>query len=220
MQALYTSPVHFDRVLFMNDVYFCEHDMLELLRQSMRHDADITCGLDMDAPYGFGFYDTWVYRDLAGHMLTVKTQVLPDMSADYRPFRALCCWNGAAVLNTDPFVKDTLRFRRSMSDECSASECSLLCKDFIARGYDRVLVVPSVMLVYKAADLEMLAGMYHRLPRIHEFADSPVEFPQLAPDQRVDCAGLVGTGMRSPDQPVIQEHVRVGTSVHRKSTSV
>ena len=35
-----------ERVVFLNDVYFCAHDVVRLLQ----HEADIVCGMDFDRP--------------------------------------------------------------------------------------------------------------------------------------------------------------------------
>ena len=35
-----------ERVIFLNDVFFCAHDVVRLLQ----HDADIVCGMDFDRP--------------------------------------------------------------------------------------------------------------------------------------------------------------------------
>lgn len=63
MQPLYDAPRHlFGKVLFLNDVFFCAHDMVELLYQSDLHQSDMTCGLDYDnTDKGLGFYDTYGY---------------------------------------------------------------------------------------------------------------------------------------------------------------
>jgi alpha-1,3-mannosyltransferase len=52
-------------------------------------------------------------------------------------------------LDAEPFYKG-VRFRRSYLDkgECAASECSLMAKDFWRLGYGRVIIVPSVKIVY------------------------------------------------------------------------
>ena len=39
------SLVNAERVVFVNDVHFCQHDIVRLLQ----HDADIVCGLDLYA---------------------------------------------------------------------------------------------------------------------------------------------------------------------------
>lgn len=35
-----------ERVIFLNDVFFCAHDVVRLLQ----HDADVVCGMDFDRP--------------------------------------------------------------------------------------------------------------------------------------------------------------------------
>jgi hypothetical protein len=54
-----TSGMKFDRIVFLNDVYFCASDILELIYQSALNNASLTCGLDYDSLNGqLGFYDT------------------------------------------------------------------------------------------------------------------------------------------------------------------
>lgn len=62
MQPLYDAPPQtYEKVLFLNDVFFCAHDMAELLYQSDLQQSDMTCGLDYDyTDQGLGFYDTYV----------------------------------------------------------------------------------------------------------------------------------------------------------------
>ena len=51
-----------DRLLMLNDVYFCHQGLIRLLRHSS---AAIACGIDffIDAPGGIVLYDSWVMRD-------------------------------------------------------------------------------------------------------------------------------------------------------------
>lgn len=59
--------------------------------------------------------------------------------------------NGIAVLDPAPLYNlPAVRFRmaRIMEDECSASECSLICNDYWEAGYGRVMMVPRVKLAY------------------------------------------------------------------------
>ena len=61
------------------------------------------------------------------------------------------CWNGIAVLDPAPFYSPPhVRFRmaRITENECSASECSLICNDYWESGYGRILMVPRVKLAY------------------------------------------------------------------------
>ncbi len=53
---------HVEKVIFMNDIFFCADDIKELLHQSYIQKSDLTCGLDFDTSDGVGFYDTWYVR--------------------------------------------------------------------------------------------------------------------------------------------------------------
>lgn len=54
------DQVEYDAVLFLNDVYYCANDILELFYQQALNDAHIVAGMDYDAPNGLPmFYDTW-----------------------------------------------------------------------------------------------------------------------------------------------------------------
>ena len=148
----------FDRIVFLNDVYFCMRDVIQLLL----HDADMACGLDYDLFIGNRvkvsgqpqFYDTWVARDMEGRRLnkppphfTAKEDI--DKLNGGEPIQVQCCWNGIAALNADPFHKG-IRFRHVVSDdECKASECSHICDDMWANGYGRIVMDPLVKLGYK-----------------------------------------------------------------------
>ncbi|KAJ2118379.1 hypothetical protein GGF48_004599, partial [Coemansia sp. RSA 921] len=66
LEALYNSTAY-NRVVFLNDVYFCLPDLLELLHQSQFHRTHLTCAEDFDMRHGsLEFYDTWVSRDMLG----------------------------------------------------------------------------------------------------------------------------------------------------------
>ena len=51
-----------DRLLILNDVYFCHQGLIRLLRHTS---AAIACGADfyIDPPGGIVLYDLWVMRD-------------------------------------------------------------------------------------------------------------------------------------------------------------
>lgn len=69
--------------------------------------------------------------------------------------QVLSCWNGVAVMSTDPFyaIKPTPEFRRSKSfSECSESEAWLILKDFWNAGYGKIMVVPNVAVAYGMED--------------------------------------------------------------------
>ncbi|KAG9099093.1 capsular associated protein [Ceratobasidium sp. 370] len=54
----------FKTVVFLNDVFFCHGDVLELLLQKKRNRASQACGLDF-GPRGL-VYDRWVLRTMRG----------------------------------------------------------------------------------------------------------------------------------------------------------
>ncbi|KAJ2628063.1 hypothetical protein GGF44_004567, partial [Coemansia sp. RSA 1694] len=60
LEPLYDSGAKFGQVIFVNDVYFCLSDLLELVFQSKAHEAHLTCGEDfVNWNGGPGFYDVW-----------------------------------------------------------------------------------------------------------------------------------------------------------------
>ncbi|KAH6594574.1 hypothetical protein BASA50_006524 [Batrachochytrium salamandrivorans] len=138
-------------------LYYCLDDILELLYQAHMQQADITCGFDYWERTD-KFYDTWVARTMSGNMFREYfyqgTFVYdPEARSRYElglPVQIYSCWNGMVVLNSEPFYKHHVRFRRGnqTSGECAASECQLIAKDFWELGYGKALVVPHVRLVY------------------------------------------------------------------------
>ena len=66
----------FTTVVFMNDVFHCASDVLELLYQRRKQQADMACGLDFFSDWmrsrvvGEEFYDTWVARAINGLQLS------------------------------------------------------------------------------------------------------------------------------------------------------
>lgn len=101
--------VRYRKILFLNDVFFCAEDALELLYQSERQQSDLACGLDFDIDdFGLGFYDTWVARDLNGHRfakrpLNALTTDQPSNKAlaASLPFQVGCCWLVFSTLLSD-----------------------------------------------------------------------------------------------------------------------
>ncbi|GAA5876074.1 hypothetical protein JCM3774_004497 [Rhodotorula dairenensis] len=120
-----------DDVVFINDVYVCPADILELVYQRKAQDADAACGMDWRRTKGWGarwrdgvkFYDNWVSRTIKGGMLRART----DVFSEYRngldelwdqpgeeysrdrfrqglPVPVYSCWNGMLSLTAAPFV--------------------------------------------------------------------------------------------------------------------
>ncbi|OCH90488.1 capsular associated protein [Obba rivulosa] len=152
---------YFDSIIFMNDVLPCVDDLLELIWQSRRNNAGITCAADYMFHEELGlpvFYDNWVARDINGTALEnapfeaiFHHGASQDRFQRHLPIQVQSCWNGIAVLDPAPFYAPPhVRFRmaRIMDGECSASECSLICNDYWQAGYGRIMMVPRVKLAY------------------------------------------------------------------------
>ncbi|KAI5480624.1 glycosyltransferase family 69 protein [Pseudohyphozyma bogoriensis] len=151
----------FDSIIFMNDVLPCVDDLLELVWQSRRQNAGITCGSDYIFHDEVGqpvFYDNWVARDMNGTALENAPfeAVFRDVDSSHRfqrhiPVQVQSCWNGIAVLDPAPmYAHPHVRFRMAKlsAGECSASECSLICNDYWNAGYGRIIMIPRVKLAY------------------------------------------------------------------------
>ncbi|BGP24786.1 capsule protein, glycosyltransferase family 69 protein [Rhodotorula toruloides] len=151
----------FDSIIFMNDVLPCVDDLLELVWQSRRQNAGITCGSDYIFHDEVGqpvFYDNWVARDMNGTALENAPfeAVFRDMESSHRfqrhlPVQVQSCWNGIAVLDPAPFYAHPhvkFRMAKLSAGECSASECSLICNDYWQAGYGRIIMIPRVKLAY------------------------------------------------------------------------
>ncbi|KAJ2860571.1 hypothetical protein GGH94_005422 [Coemansia aciculifera] len=211
LEPLHSNGTKYGRVLFINDIFFCMTDLLELLFQSRAHSAHLTCAEDFDMYNGGpGLYDTWVTRDIRGkapkkemHRLTKDDLSMVAQMRD-RPFQVQCCWNGAAVIDARVFHGDDgLRFRRSAEGECSASECSLFCNDMWAKGFRRTVMVPRVKVSYDIRTRDML-----RMPAFFP-ADTPFNSPAVekitfrsGPD-KVACRPLNGMDSHNPDGPEV-----------------
>ena len=69
------------------------------------------------------------------------------------PFQVLCCLNGLLTLCASVFTDLGARFRRSLDDmECRIAETELICHDFAALGYPKMLVDPRVTVTYTKAE--------------------------------------------------------------------
>ncbi|KAJ2839148.1 hypothetical protein FBU31_000755 [Coemansia sp. 'formosensis'] len=211
LEPLHSTGTKYGHVLFLNDIYFCMPDILELLYQSRTQSAHLTCAEDFDIFNGGpGFYDIWVTRDMRGEMPRKEMHKISgddiSMVAQMRdrPFQVQCCWNGAALIDAQVFHGDDgLRFRRSAEGECSASECSLLCNDMWKRGLRRAIVVPRVKVSYDIKTRNKL-----REPVFFP-ADLPYNVPEVekvsfrSGPNRIVCLPLNGIDSQYPDGPAV-----------------
>lgn len=106
------------------------------------------------------FYDNWVARDINGTALenapfenVFHNPLSNDRWQRHLPIQVQSCWNGIAILDPAPFYAPkpvAFRMANILEDECSASECSLICNDYWQAGYGRIMMVPRVKLAYDA----------------------------------------------------------------------
>jgi len=173
------APAVFDQIVFINDIFFCVRDILHLMEHGAdlacgldffppSETNSVPCTKDVAA-----YYDIWVGRDIQGKRIHhcppyINGETLPHLAetmAQGLPVPVQCCWNGMVVMNAEPFHRG-LRFRHmdvkpsqrryyttfgkaEVPKECSASECSLLCRDLWANNYTKVIMDPSVKVLYQ-----------------------------------------------------------------------
>ncbi|PCH37447.1 glycosyltransferase family 69 protein [Wolfiporia cocos MD-104 SS10] len=192
-----TQNEYFDTIIFMNDVLPCVDDLLELIWQSRRNNAGITCAADYMFHEELGspvFYDNWVARDINGTALenapfeaVFHHGASQDRFSRHLPIQVQSCWNGIAILDPAPFYSPPhVRFRmaRIVDGECSASECSLICNDYWEAGYGRILMVPRVKLAYDSRVYDIIHPTRRNLTAIRGYVrlgglpDNPRTDPQ------------------------------------------
>lgn len=164
MKPLYLSGQPFNEVIFLSDAFFCAGDIVRLLRHT---EASIKCGLDFDGTTNaMKFRDTWVAHDMSGRMFTKEFPYAHDVVSsnalnDGSPFQVSCCWNGLLTLRANVFTDLGARFRRSLDEtECHASETELICHDFAALGYSKMLIDPQVTVTYTKAEYIALSNSH------------------------------------------------------------
>lgn len=185
----------FDSVVFMNDVLPCIDDVLELIWQSRRQNAGLTCAADYMFHDGVGapvFYDNWVARDINGTALenapfeaVFHHPASSDRFQRHLPIQVQSCWNGIAVLDPAPlYATPHVRFRmaRIAEGECSASECSLIGNDYWNAGYGRIIMVPRVKLAYDKKVWDIIHPARRNLTAIRGY----VRLGGLPDDPRTD----------------------------------
>ncbi|KEI39052.1 glycosyltransferase family 69 protein [Mixia osmundae IAM 14324] len=162
----------FDQVVFLNDVFFCAADVIELLHSRMFLDASMTCAMDyqrLEVPefrsqgYPMLFYDVWVARDILGLPFYAiekdGTWVLPSPPLKQNrhdharydsnlPFQVFSCWNGITVIQAKAFYPPhSLRFR-AINHTDASSECYLFNVDLWKTGLGRIAIIPKARVAY------------------------------------------------------------------------
>ncbi|KAL9604786.1 MAG: hypothetical protein Q9219_000234 [cf. Caloplaca sp. 3 TL-2023] len=151
-------------VVFLNDIFLCMEDILELIYQRQRQSADMVCAMDwVYLAANPTFFDVWIARGMNGDTFF---EIPPSGSWDSawnifwnnpeahsslasgQPFQVFSCWNGATAFTAKPFLESGIRFRAELPGECPQGEPKSLCRDFWANGYGKIAVVPSVAVEY------------------------------------------------------------------------
>lgn len=137
-----------------------------------KHSHTVPCTREVS-----GYYDIWVGRDILGKRIHhcppyIDEEGSPELVETFAkgvPIPVQCCWNGMVAMNAEPFHRG-LRFRHvdvqagqqrywhkhgrselptNLGEECAASECSILCKDFWVHNYTKIIMDPSVKVTYQ-----------------------------------------------------------------------
>ncbi|CAF3661206.1 unnamed protein product, partial [Rotaria socialis] len=128
--------------------------------------------------------------------------------------QVLCCWNGGVVLNPEPFLVYGVRFRRSDASlgekECSGSECTQLCRDFIKFGYFRNIIVPKLKVsyehhVFSAVKVGDFAKVTNSSRELNNLDDLKLIFD--SPPTHQDCWPMYKTGVSGPDGRIYRESI-------------
>ena len=191
-------------VVFLNDVAICMEDILELIYQRRRQNADMTCAMDWTyVGPDPTFYDVWIARgmngdsffnippdgswDSAWHLFWNNPEALEKLNAG-KPFQVFSCWNGAVTFTAKPIVQQKLRFRSSVAQECPQGEPKSFCKDLWLLGYGKIAVVPSVNLEYNDEGGEKIKSAKGYVSRFVGGGDEndKIEW-QEKPPEKVKC---------------------------------
>ncbi|OCL04636.1 glycosyltransferase family 69 protein [Glonium stellatum] len=201
---------HFDRVLFLNDVYFKPTEAVQLLfstnrGSSGRAEYSAACAIDFVAKNFF--YDTFVVHDVEGYSMGLnfypwfqdfgnelsRNNILSQKDA----VRVRSCWGGMAAFDAAifrPRLSDhnikipALRFRPSHEHFWEAAECCLLFADMevrrsILREQDAgVFINPFIQLPFWRR--------YERGFQFLQYFVSKVGYPEYNPRQ-THAAGSV-----------------------------
>ncbi|VDC02619.1 unnamed protein product [Peniophora sp. CBMAI 1063] len=125
-----------DEMFFINDIFFCASDLLEILLQYRKQGMHQACATDWDELV----YDRWVLRAISGRPWWRQDQIMEyfgtpndhpkelpgtllDEEVDRRrwelhlPLQVFSCWNGATVIDAKVFLPPhSIRFRQSRAD--------------------------------------------------------------------------------------------------------
>lgn len=215
------ANIKFDKILFLNDIYFDPLDAVQLLFSTNAHSgrAQYRAACAVDFVRGAQMYDTFVVRDTdgrgTGFMLypwfsTGGTGVSREAvlrQKDAVPVRS--CWGGMVAFDASVFQQAeptdlALRFHASNETFWEAAECCLLFAD-IEKQHGRpnlekgsgVFMNPYIRVAYSQSTWNWLP-VFRRFERMFEYVQyvfSVVNYPDRNPRRT-----------HEPDQ-VVEENV-------------
>lgn len=153
LKPLYKSDVQFDKLLYLNDVYFNPIDVLQLLFSTNVDEFGVAqyraaCSVDFINP--FKFYDTFATRDLEGYGMGLPLypffstagngESRRDVQDQKDAVRVRSCWGGMVAFdarffqpslshNNSSLSTDRAIFRAEPDAYWDASECCLIHAD-------------------------------------------------------------------------------------------
>ncbi|KAF2213136.1 glycosyltransferase family 69 protein [Cercospora zeae-maydis SCOH1-5] len=155
---LHDKGLKFDKVLFLNDVVFDNHDVQTLLHTN-EGEYGAACSLDFSKPPSI--YDTFALRDIDGKEPLMQTwpffgnRKSRKAVKNSKPVRVKSCWNGMVAIPAEAFYGGyrSLKFRAlpdSLADShLEASECCLIHADSPFSTWKGVYLNPNVRVGYK-----------------------------------------------------------------------
>ncbi|KAG0172955.1 hypothetical protein DFQ28_008511 [Apophysomyces sp. BC1034] len=153
LKPLHSTQMHFDKILFLNDIIFELSDAVSLL-MARGGDYDAVCAMDF-----FGeFYDLFATREVnggwvgSGNYPYFEDKGSRELLANGQLIPVYSCWNGMIAMNAEPFIKDLVAFRAILPDEPEvpreASECCLIHTDLREHNYTKIFINPQVKVAY------------------------------------------------------------------------
>ncbi|KAH0274933.1 hypothetical protein KCU91_g4924, partial [Aureobasidium melanogenum] len=137
--------VHFDKLLYVNDVVFDPIDAANLIfstniDENGKAKYDAACAADFINP--FKYYDTFATRDDQGNRIGVpiypwfsgadESNSRRDVLDQKDAVRVRSCWGGMTVFNSASCTTIPIRFRANSDIYWDASECCLIHADLEA----------------------------------------------------------------------------------------
>jgi hypothetical protein len=221
------SHIKYDKLLYLNDVYFNPVEALQLLFCTNAHPPRTTpayraaCAVDFSNP--FKFYDSYATRDLAGYGIGLPFfpwfttaghgRSRRDVLAGRDAVGVRSCWGGMVAFDAWYFQKENpVRFRADNEVFWDASECCLVHADVQDAPGDvdeiedtGVYMNPFVRVAYTPRTLAWLGTTrrFERLyARVHDLLNRVVGLPWYNPRRAEVPGSKVKREVWAPDEGV------------------